>query len=93
MPVFVVTYAYDDRDAERDAVRPDHRDFLRSLLASGDLLASGPYTDGEPGAFLVLRAESADAALATLDADPFLLAGLVETRTVRGWDPVIGPWG
>lgn len=92
MPVFVVTYAYDARDAERDSVRPDHRAFLRGLHEEGRLLASGPWTDGGPGALLVLRAESAATALGALDADPFLLAGFVEERTVRGWDPVIGPW-
>lgn len=93
MAVYAVTYDYDERDAVRDAVRPDHRAFLRLLNERGVLLASGPLTDGEtPGAMLIVRAEDADSALAALEPDPFWQAGLVAGRRARGWDPVIGPW-
>lgn len=91
MPVFAVEYAYDDRAQERDAARPAHRAFLRELLQDGTLLASGPLTDGS-GALLVVVADDDDAALAVLDADPFRAAGLVRSRTARGWAPVLGPW-
>ena len=43
MPIFVVQYTYDERRAERDVTRPEHRRFLGSLEADGVLLASGPY--------------------------------------------------
>jgi uncharacterized protein YciI len=93
VPVFAVTYEYDQRAGERDALRPDHRAFLRDLHDAGVLLASGPLDGGPgPGALLLLRAEDDRAALATLDADPFWTAGLVAERSVRGWVPVIGPW-
>ncbi|WP_250443556.1 YciI family protein [Actinotalea sp. C106] len=116
MTTYCVHYVYDDRAALRDEVRPRHRQYLRSLLATGDLLASGPWvgvaepttTPGgaqeaatplpvpgaeQPGAMLVLRAEGPAAVAALLDADPFWVEGLVASRTLRAWDPVLGPWG
>lgn len=91
MATFTVTYVYDDaRAAEIDAIRPDHRAFLAAAAQEGSLLASGPWTEGNPGALLVLRAESAEAALALLDEDPFRVGGLILERTARGWNPVIG---
>ncbi len=93
MPTFVVSYVYDERRAEQDVLRPAHRAFLRSLLDDGVLLASGPWTEGPSGALILLRADDGAAALAALDPDPFLAAGFIAERTVRGWNPVIGPWG
>lgn len=93
MPVFAVTYEYDQRDDERDAIRPDHRAFLRRLHDDGVLLASGPLSGaGGPGALMLLRADDDAAALAVLDDDPFWTAGVVAARSARGWEPVIGPW-
>lgn len=93
MPTFVVTYAYDNRRAEQDVLRPAHRSFLRGLFDDGVLLASGPWTEGPSGALILLTADDGAAALAALDPDPFLAAGFIAERTVRGWNPVIGPWG
>ncbi len=93
MAVFVVNYAYDPRTSEQDEIRPQHRAFLRGLFDNGTLLASGPWTDSGAGAMLLLRAEDADAALAALDEDPFWREGFIASRTARGWNPVIGPWG
>lgn len=105
MPLFAVHYEYDSRRDVQDAVRPDHRAFLRSLLDSGTLVASGPLR-GEPvrdgvaptgpgvtpaGALLLVRAPSGSAALQLLDADPFCAAGVVVSRSAREWDPVTGP--
>ncbi len=95
MPAFAVLYEYDDRHAERDRTRPEHRTFLHGLHDRGVLLASGPWAGADaepPGALLLLRAGSADDAVAALDDDPFVRAGLVVRRTAREWDPVIGPW-
>lgn len=89
--ICAVEYTYDpDRAAELGELRPRHRDFLRSLNESGDLIASGPWVDGAPGALLLVRAADADAALELLAADPFQRAGLIARRTARGWDPVVG---
>ena len=89
MSTYAVSYTYTDDVATRDEVRPDHRAFLSALNADGVVRASGPV-DGGVGALLILEAESADAALAILDEDPFALRGLVAERGVRQWDVVIG---
>src|SRR5699024_7386196 len=45
---------------------------------------------GRPGALLIVRADSADAALAALGGDPFQRERLIVDRSVREWDVVIG---
>lgn len=95
MPVYAVEYAYDDRSAERDRVRPEHRAFLADLHGRGTLLASGPWAGADadpPGALLLVAAGSRTEALAVLDADPFVREELVAQRSAREWNPVIGPW-
>jgi uncharacterized protein len=95
MPIHAVTYVYADRPAELDAVRAEHRTFLRALHEAGTLLASGPLPateDAPAGALIVLELDSPDAVATVLDADPFARAGLVAERTVRQWSPVIGDW-
>ncbi len=91
MAIFVVEYVYDSARADEvGVVRPRHREFLAALHEEGVNLASGPWTEGEAGALLLIRADSAEGALAALDADPLHEAGLIARRTARGWDPVIG---
>jgi uncharacterized protein YciI len=89
MSIFAVNYTYTDDVATRDEVRPSHRVFLRALNADGVVRASGPV-DGGIGAMVIVEAESADAALTILDADPFALRGVIAERSVRQWDVVIG---
>ncbi|WP_225754348.1 YciI family protein [Actinotalea sp. Marseille-Q4924] len=104
MPIYAIEYRYDSRPGVLDAGRPAHRSFMGRLHADGVLLASGPLrgeplTDdgaaapgepGAPGALLLLRADSAQAALRILDDDPFRGAGLIASRTVREWELVTG---
>jgi len=95
MPIHVVTYVYADRPADLDALRAEHRAFLRALHAAGMLLASGPLPahEGAPaGALLVLEGASAADVAQVLDDDPFARAGLIAERTTRPWSPVIGDW-
>ena len=92
MPIFAVQYTYDERRDEQDAVRPEHRAYLRGLAEQGILLASGPWAHGEPGALLVFRTDDETTLDALLAADPFARAGLVARTTVRGWNVVIGGW-
>ena len=91
MRTFAIEYRYDDQDAARAAVRPEHRVFLRGLLDAGTLVASGPF-DGDTGALLLVRGESGEGVAAVLDCDPFWRAELVAERTVRGWEPVLHTW-
>ena len=92
MPIFAVTYEYDEREALRDEIRPAHRSFLRSLYDAGVLLASGPLGTTGAGALIVLHADGPDDALGTLAEDPFWVSGVVADRHAREWKPVIGPW-
>jgi uncharacterized protein YciI len=92
MSIFAVEYTYDERRDEQDAVRPEHRAYLRGLAEQGTLLASGPWADGGTGALLVFRTDDAATLDALLAADPFARAGLVASTAVRGWNVVIGGW-
>ena len=90
MSYFAVHYVYSP-DADADGVRPEHRAYLRQLAAAGDLVASGPLLAvEEPGALLIMRAEHRDRIADLLDRDPFATSGVVATRTITEWDPVIG---
>ncbi|MBE9373678.1 hypothetical protein IQ251_04355 [Saccharopolyspora sp. HNM0983] len=90
MPTFAVTYRYAQDSAEqRDAHRPEHKDFLADLHERGVLRASGPV-DGGDGALLVLQAESRAAVTGVLDGDPFHREGLIGERTIREWSLVFG---
>lgn len=92
MSIFAVEYTYDERRDEQDAVRPDHRAYLRGLAERGTLLASGPWAAGDPGALLVFRTDDVQALESLLAEDPFARAGLIASTTVRGWNVVIGGW-
>lgn len=86
--IIAVTYQYaTDRDLAE--VRPSHRAFLRGLLESGSLLASGPLPASN-GALIVLEATSPEAALELLEDDPFLLQDCIASRSAEEWQPVLG---
>jgi uncharacterized protein YciI len=93
MPVFAVHYVYDQRFDERDEVRPTHRAYLQSLADQGVVLARGPYVDADdPGALIVVRAETADDAAEFMDADPFWRHGFIAERRIREWTQIGGPF-
>ncbi|MBI4694121.1 MAG: hypothetical protein HY749_08870 [Gammaproteobacteria bacterium] len=66
------------------ATRPAHRDYLGTLLASGQLLLAGPFTD-DSGALFVYEAETLEAARALVAADPFAQAGVFEHCDIKPW--------
>lgn len=92
MPLFAVTYAYGKETAAgRDEVRPRHREFLEQQFQQDVLRVSGPFGPGEdPGALLLIEADSKEAVAELLDGDPFATSGLVAERTIRQWDIVFG---
>ena len=92
MSIYAVRYTYDDRTDHRMAVRPVHRAWLARLAEAGLLLASGPFTDGEPGAMFIFRADSRDELEALLARDPFAAEGVVAFTEAREWEQVLGPW-
>jgi uncharacterized protein YciI len=76
-------------DTERiEAVRPAHRQYLRSLLEKGQLAATGPFLDGW-GALIVYEANSIEEAEALLKADPFCANGIFVRWTIRPWNCVM----
>lgn len=94
MAVFAVTYHYVSDDDFINAHRPVHREYLRSLLNGGGLVAAGPTTGrATPSAQLVFEAESAEEVDALLDADPFVVEGVVTSREIYEWNVAIGSLG
>ncbi len=94
LTTFAVEYTYDtERSEDIATLRPTHREFIAALHAEGRVLASGPWADNAaPGAMLIVTAQDAAAAQLMLDDDPFHRARLITQRTVRAWDPVVGPF-
>lgn len=90
MQYFAVHYTYVD-DAELIARhRPDHRAFLSGLTDKG-LIAGGAYPDATPpSAFLVFKAESAEAVSELLAGDPFRSNNVLADVRIVHWTPVIG---
>ena len=77
------------QDKEKIAgMRPTHRQYLASLLANGQLVASGPFTD-DSGALIVYEAPSVEAAEQILKGDPFHAAGVFVSWKLRPWKPVM----
>ncbi|OEC97333.1 MULTISPECIES: YciI-like protein [unclassified Rhizobium] len=70
----------------RMETRPAHLEHLNKLNAEGTLKMAGPFLDaeGKPnGSLVVVKAESAEAAKAIADADPYTKAGLFESVEVK----------
>ncbi len=92
MSTYAVRYTYDSRDDVRGRIRPEHRAYLAGLADAGQLLGSGPFVDGEPGALLVFSAPDRDTLDGLLAGDPFAAAGIIAATDVREWDVATGPW-
>lgn len=92
MPIFAVTYRYSDDVATRDALRTEHRDYLRGLADQGLLLVSGPFGPDEPaGALLLFRTDDRAHVDALIGKDPFTTSGVIADANIAEWEPVIGP--
>jgi uncharacterized protein YciI len=82
-------WSYDTTMTATDAVKADHMQYLKGLLATGELVAAGPRSD-VAGGVLVFR-DTADDELATfLAEDPFTTAGLIATTTIIDWNAGLG---
>jgi uncharacterized protein len=92
MGTFAVTYAYaTNSSAGRDEHRPRHVEFLQELFDEGTLVKSGPFgPEEDPGALLIIEADSKADAEALMNQDPFYLNGLVEQRSIRQWNVFFG---
>lgn len=92
MSLYAVQYHYDHRADLQAEVRPSHREYLSGVADAGQLLGSGPYLSGDPGALLVFRAEDRAELDRLLAGDPFAAAGVIARTEVREWNLVLGPW-
>jgi uncharacterized protein YciI len=88
---YAVELVFGDNQDERLAVRPAHRDYIRSLVAEGRVLAAGPYAD-QKGALLVYEVADEAELGELLEADPYTPAGVVTETRVREWETVTGTW-
>lgn len=92
MNYYACHYTYADGDTDIARVRPDHRSFLGKLKDEGILVASGPYTDGNGSALIIIRLpenSTIDDAYELMDQDPFRIEDVLAGRSIRLWNPVL----
>lgn len=71
----------------RMATRPAHLEFWETNDAA--LVLAGPYLDdaGKPcGSLLIISADDVAQAEALVSADPYAIAGLFETVSIKPWN-------
>jgi uncharacterized protein YciI len=65
------------------AVYPRHKAVVDELIARGEVIGIGPFTDTVRGNMAIFR--SREAAEEFVKRDPFALEGLVKSYTIREW--------
>lgn len=88
MALFAVTLEFTDDLDRRLEVRPRHRQYLATLLESGKLHESGPFTD-DSGALLIYDATDVAEVQELLSADPYTPAGIIAGATIKEWNMVM----
>lgn len=90
MSLYIVTYEHRDETGWTAQLIP-HIAWLQARLADDSLLASGPFKDGAvKSALLILDAPDRTAVEALIATDPYAEHGVIETMTVREWNPILG---
>lgn len=79
---FAVFIEYDRDEARIKAHFQAHRQYLRTFLEGGQLLAAGPYTDNG-GALNVYEADSPELVDGWLRGDPFHAAGVAVRWSIQ----------
>jgi uncharacterized protein YciI len=85
---FAAIIEYIQDKAKIAEIRPVHRQYLAGLKDTGQLAASGPFTD-DSGALIIYEANSAEEAETILRGDPFCKNGIFVKWQIRPWNPVI----
>lgn len=70
------------------SVRPLHRAYLTSLLNQGNIVATGPFTDGF-GALIIYEASDHDATESLIKSDPFYKEGIFISWELHPWNVVM----
>jgi uncharacterized protein YciI len=92
MALYTATLTYTDDQDKIQEVRPTHRKYLQSLVDSGRLHESGPFTD-DSGALIIYIADSEADARELLANDPFTINGVITEATVKEWKIVMSSVG
>jgi uncharacterized protein len=87
--MIAIEFSYTTPSAERDRLRPTHRERLARLREEGKLFASGPWSD-DTGA-LVIFDTSAEEAKQLVAGDPYFQVEGVTINYVREWNAIISP--
>lgn len=91
MKHFVLTYqSVPDIMDRRGPFREEHIALLKKLQSKGHLLLAGAFVGDPPGAVFIFQGQDDSAAKSFAQADPYVVAGLVEKWTVRQWTTVVG---
>ena len=83
---FVLLFGYVDADL-RARVRLRHLDYVAALHDRGQVVSAGPFEDGS-GALIVYEAADQAEAQALVDADPYVLEGVMTEPRLRAWSVV-----
>ena len=92
MALFTATLTYTDDNEKIQQVRPTHRKYLQTLVDSGKLHESGPFTD-DSGALIIYIADSEADARELLANDPFTINGVITEAVVKEWKIVMSTVG
>ena len=91
MQFVIVGNDRDDALAVRKQVRPDHLAYWKGLGAV--FLSAGPLVDDEgipTGSLIIVEADSRGKAEQMAAHDPYVLRGVFENYSVRGWHWIFG---
>ncbi|HMP16526.1 MAG TPA: YciI family protein, partial [Gemmatales bacterium] len=72
---YAVLYRYSDNKDKIAEVRPAHRQYLNSLLQSGNLVAAGPLMD-DSGALIIYSVQDETELNQFITQDPFHQQGI-----------------
>jgi uncharacterized protein YciI len=86
--VFAAIIDYGPDASKITEFRPQHREYLRGLVAENKLVISGPFAD-DTGGLLVYNADSEAEVDALIQADPFHKCGVFQTWKIRPWKIVM----
>jgi uncharacterized protein YciI len=90
MAFFLVTMTHPDGEGWGRHVIP-HVDYLRGLIETGKIKASGLVTGmGKRAGFIIMTVDDRDEVQRLVDADPFAIEGLIDDLTIVEWDPMFG---
>lgn len=86
--MIAVELSYTTPSAERDRLRPTHRERLARLHETGKLFAAGPWPD-DTGALVLFNTDIEEAKL-LVAGDPYFQVEGVQVLYIREWNPVFG---